>query len=167
VRLPWSSSSVRAPWNTTFTRYSASLESALALNSQIACSALRRFPRRPVARSDDLAPRDRRRTTLDETTLVPIRTTVVRARPSLARSIVVIDLHRRQVFHLVLRETDLDTIVDAGPGADRNGDFFFTPEVSFVEQDVGHVVGARIDDESPDAPDAAVRPAGVQIGLLG
>jgi hypothetical protein len=67
-----------------------------------------------------------------------------------------VDVYRRKSPHLILREIDLDTIVDAGHRSDRNRDLLLTREVSFVEEAVCHVMVARIDDQSPDTPDAAI-----------
>ncbi len=51
---------------------------------------------------------------------------------------------------------DSDAVVDAGDGADRNGDPFVAPEVTLVEQDVCDVVIAGIDHHALDPSDSLV-----------
>ena len=62
-----------------------------------------------------------------------------------------------QISHLVLGESESNAIFGVFHGVDRNGDRLFAPEVTFVQQDVGHVMVAGIDDEASDPSDGAVR----------
>ena len=67
-----------------------------------------------------------------------------------------INVHWRQVLHLLLRDTELDTVIDPGHGADRDGDFLAAPQVTLLQQHVGHVVVGGVDDQALDSPDVAV-----------
>jgi hypothetical protein len=55
------------------------------------------------------------------------------------------DVDGWQVTYLVLGEVELYAVIDAGDGAERDGHSFLAPEVSVVQQDVCHVMIARID----------------------
>jgi len=69
----------------------------------------------------------------------------------------VIDVDGRQVLHLLLGGAELDTVhTDRGHGGDRDGDFLAAPQVALLEEYVGHVVAARVDDKPLDLPDGAV-----------
>ena len=50
-------------------------------------------------------------------------------------------------------------VLDVACGADRDGDALLAPEVALVEEDVGYVMIGRVDDQSLNAPDRAVRRA--------
>ena len=68
----------------------------------------------------------------------------------------VVDVHGRQVLDLLLGEVEPDTVIDAGHGADRDGDFLAARQVPLLEEHVGHVVAVRVDDQALDFPDVAV-----------
>src|SRR5579859_6836401 len=95
-------------------------------------------------------------------TLVPAsRRRCQRARGALLRmpaglSIRVIDVHRRQVMHLLLRHAEPDTILDASHGADRDRHLLAAPQVPLLEEHVGHAMIAGIDDESLDPANFSV-----------
>src|ERR1019366_427119 len=67
-----------------------------------------------------------------------------------------IDVHRRQLLHLVLGDAEPDTVVDSGHGADRDSYLLAAPQMPLLEQHMGYPVVARIDDEPLDKPDRAV-----------
>src|SRR5580693_3060634 len=64
--------------------------------------------------------------------------------------------HRRQVLHLLLGEVEPDPVVDPSHGTDRDGDFLAPPNMPLLEQNVGHLVVARIDHEAMHLSDGAV-----------
>src|SRR5215472_7313278 len=68
----------------------------------------------------------------------------------------VINVHRRQVPHVVLGEVEPDTVLGPGDGADRDGYLLAPPQVPLLEQHVGHVVVAQVDDEPFHVADLAV-----------
>src|ERR1039458_1905753 len=61
-----------------------------------------------------------------------------------------------QVLHLELGDVEPDTAVDAGHGADGDGYFLAAPQVPLLEQHVGYVVVAGVDDEPLDLADVAI-----------
>lgn len=77
----------------------------------------------------------------------------------------VIDVHGRRVPHLLLGEVEPGTVVvgllngvvvDLGDGADRDGYFLAAEQVPLLQQHVGHVAAAGVDDQPLDLPDGAV-----------
>src|ERR1035441_6322021 len=68
----------------------------------------------------------------------------------------VLDIDGREPLDLVPAECYLDELADAFHGADRNRHRLLAPQVSLIEQDVGHVVVAGIDHEPLDLPDRPV-----------
>ena len=68
----------------------------------------------------------------------------------------VMDVHRRQVLHLLLGDVEPDTVVDPGHDADRDGHFLAAPQVPLLEQYMGHAVTVRVDDQPLDFPDVTV-----------
>src|ERR1022692_1924831 len=62
----------------------------------------------------------------------------------------VIDDHGRQVLHLLLGNAELDAVVDPGDGADRDGYFLAAEHVPLLQEHMGHVVVARVDDKPLD-----------------
>src|ERR1700683_5404615 len=67
-----------------------------------------------------------------------------------------VDIHSRQVLHLLFGERDSDAIVDPGHRADRDGDLFATAQVPLLEKDMGDVVVASVEDDPLDPSDVAV-----------
>jgi hypothetical protein len=69
----------------------------------------------------------------------------------------VIDVHGRQVFHLVPGEGELDKEgPDLRHGADRDSDFLVAPHVPLLEEHVGYLVAARFYDQPLDVSYLAV-----------
>src|SRR5262245_23385291 len=62
----------------------------------------------------------------------------------------------RQFSYLFLREVEPDSVVGPGHGADGDGDFLAAPQVSLLEQHVGHPVIARADEEALHPPDLTI-----------
>jgi hypothetical protein len=68
----------------------------------------------------------------------------------------VINVHGRQVFHLVFGEAEMDKkSPDLSHSADRDSHFLAAPPVP-LEEHVGYVVAARFHDQSLDLPYLAV-----------
>jgi hypothetical protein len=69
----------------------------------------------------------------------------------------VIDVHGRQVFHLVFGEAEMDKEgPDLSHSADRDSHFLAAPHVPLREKHVGYVVAARFHDQPLDLPYLAV-----------
>ena len=68
----------------------------------------------------------------------------------------VIDVHGRQVLHLLLGDRELDAVAGAGHRADRDSYFLAAPQVALLEEHMGHVVIAGVDEEALDPADVAV-----------
>jgi hypothetical protein len=61
-----------------------------------------------------------------------------------------IDVHWRQVSHLPLAEVEPDTGPDVGYRTDRDGHLFAAPQVTLLEEHVGHMVTVGVDDKPFD-----------------
>src|ERR1700722_13753776 len=57
----------------------------------------------------------------------------------------VIDVHGRQVLHLLLGDREPDAAARAGHGADRDGYLLTAPQMALLEEHVGHVAAAPVD----------------------
>jgi hypothetical protein len=69
----------------------------------------------------------------------------------------VINVHGRQVFHLVSGEAELDKEgPDLSHSADRDSHFLVAPHVPLLEEHVGYMVAARFHDQPLDLPYLAV-----------
>src|ERR1039457_6514827 len=69
----------------------------------------------------------------------------------------VINVHGRQVFHLVFGEAEMDKeSPELSHGADRDSHFLAAPHVPLLEEHVGYMVAARFHDQPLDLPDLAV-----------
>jgi uncharacterized membrane protein YraQ (UPF0718 family) len=68
----------------------------------------------------------------------------------------VIDVHGRQVLHLLLADAQPDAVAGAGHRANRDGYFPPAPEVALLQEHVRHVAAAAVDDEPLDPADVAV-----------
>jgi hypothetical protein len=62
----------------------------------------------------------------------------------------VIDVHGRQVLHVLLSDRELYAVAGAGHRADRDGHLLAAPQVTLLEEQVGHVAVARVDDQTLD-----------------
>jgi hypothetical protein len=70
----------------------------------------------------------------------------------------------RQVFHLAPGEAEMDKKgPDLGHRADRDSHFPVAPSVSLLEEHVGHIVAAGVDDQPLDLPYLAVGRADGQV----
>ena len=67
-----------------------------------------------------------------------------------------IDADGRQVAYLLFGDVELDTVEDVSHGADRNGDFLAAEHAPLLEEHVGHVVTARVDDQPLNSPDGVI-----------
>src|SRR5271163_947362 len=68
----------------------------------------------------------------------------------------------RQVLDLLLGNAELDAVLaDSGHGADRDRHYLAAEHVSLLEEHVGDLVAAGVDDEPLDLADAAV--AGMDV----
>ena len=78
----------------------------------------------------------------------------------------VIDLYRGKVPHFVLREADLDTVVDTGHRADKNGDFLLAPEVAISSGVSGVTARSRARLSNVDLPAPwRMKPAGLAAAI--
>src|SRR5487761_548832 len=68
----------------------------------------------------------------------------------------VIDVHRRQVLHLLLADAQPDAAAGAGHRAHRDGHFPAAPQVTLLQEHVSHVPAVAVDDEPLDPADVAV-----------
>jgi len=68
----------------------------------------------------------------------------------------VIEVDGRQVLHVLPGDLELDAVVGAGHRRDRDGYFLAAPQVSLLEEHVGHVTAAGVDDEALDLADVPV-----------
>src|ERR1035438_4095133 len=69
----------------------------------------------------------------------------------------VINVHGRQVFHLVFGEAEVDKeSPDLSHSADRDSHFLAAPHVPLLEEHVGYMVAARFHDQPLDLPYLAV-----------
>jgi hypothetical protein len=69
----------------------------------------------------------------------------------------VINVHGRQVFHLVFGEAEMDKkSPDLSHSADRDSHFLAAPRVPLLEEHVGYIAAARFHDQSLDLPYLAV-----------
>jgi hypothetical protein len=69
----------------------------------------------------------------------------------------VINVHGRQVFHLVFGEAEMDKkSPDLSHSTDRDSHFLAAPRVPLLEEHVGYIVAARFHDQSLDLPYLAV-----------
>jgi hypothetical protein len=69
----------------------------------------------------------------------------------------VINVHGRQVFHLVFGEAEMDKqSPDLRHGADRDSHFLAARHVSLLEEHVGYLVAARFHEQPLDLPYLAV-----------
>src|SRR5580693_542617 len=66
-------------------------------------------------------------------------------------------VNRGQVFHLLLGDVEPDSGVDPDNRADRDADFLASPQMSFLEQYVGHMVVARIAQDALYLPDLTIQ----------
>ena len=64
--------------------------------------------------------------------------------------------HRRQFSYLFLGEVEADAGVDPSHGADGDGDFLAAPQMPLLEQYVGHLVIALVDQEALHPPDLTI-----------
>jgi hypothetical protein len=78
------------------------------------------------------------------------------ALPAAATLAEVIDVHGRQVLHLLLGEVEPDSVLNSGHGTDRDGDFLVPPQMALLEQHVAHLVIARVDEEALHPPDVPI-----------
>ena len=68
-----------------------------------------------------------------------------------------INVHGRQVFHLVFGEAEMDKkSPDLSHSADRDSHFLAAPRVPLLEEDVGYIAAARFHDQPLDLPYLAV-----------
>jgi hypothetical protein len=67
-----------------------------------------------------------------------------------------IDVHLRQVLHLLFCQVDLDALGDPGHGVDRNGHLLAAPQMPLLQQHVRHVMAGGVDDQPFDLADVAV-----------
>ena len=64
-----------------------------------------------------------------------------------------INVHGRQVFHLVFGEAEMDKkSPDLSHSADRDSHFLAAPRVPLLEEHVGYIAAARFYDQSLDVP---------------
>ena len=68
----------------------------------------------------------------------------------------VFDIDRWEVLDLVLREVELNALIEAGNRADRNRYFLSSPKMTLLEQDMAHVMRGPVDDQSLDLADLAI-----------
>jgi len=68
-----------------------------------------------------------------------------------------IDIHGWQVLYFPPGDTELDSFVNPSYGTDRDGHFPAAPEVSLLEKNVRDVMITRVNHQSLDSPDVAVR----------
>jgi hypothetical protein len=69
----------------------------------------------------------------------------------------VVNVHGRQVFHLVFGEAEMDKeSPDLSHSADRDSHFLAAPHVPLLEEDVSYMVAARFHDQPLDLPYLAV-----------
>src|SRR5450755_3907871 len=72
-------------------------------------------------------------------------------------------IHRGEIFYLVLGDAELNAVGRPVRGAgrddraDRDGDVLVAPQVALGQQDMGHVVTGRVDDQAVNVPDGAIR----------
>ena len=78
------------------------------------------------------------------------------ALPAAATLAGVIDVHGRQVLHLLLGDVEPDSVLNSGHGTDRDGDFLVPPQMALLEQHVAHPVIARVDEEALHPPDVPI-----------
>ena len=69
-----------------------------------------------------------------------------------------------QILHLLLGDVEPDSFGGPGHGADRDGDLLAPPQMALLEQHVGHVMIARVDEEPLDLADLAVHGMDVVTG---
>ena len=63
----------------------------------------------------------------------------------------------RQVLHLLPGDAELDAVLaDSRHGADRDRHYLAAEHVSLLQEHVGDLVAAGVDDEPLDLPDVAV-----------
>src|SRR6185312_7328791 len=62
----------------------------------------------------------------------------------------------RQILNLPLRDVQPDPVLDRGDGADRDGHLLAAPQVTLMEQDVGHLLVGGIHHDPLHLPDLAV-----------
>ena len=68
-----------------------------------------------------------------------------------------INVHGRQVFHLVFGEAELDKeSPDLSHSADRDSHFLVAPQVPFLEEHMGYMMAASFHDQPLDLPYLAV-----------
>src|ERR1035437_5535506 len=68
----------------------------------------------------------------------------------------VIEDYGRQVLHFLRGDVESDAVLERGHGTDRDRHFFAAQDMPLLEENVGHVMIARIDDEPLDSSDFAV-----------
>src|SRR5215475_7464444 len=68
----------------------------------------------------------------------------------------VIDVYGRQVPYLVPGEVEPDPVVGSRHGADRDGYLLAAPQVPFLQEHMGHMAVAGVDDQPFHVPDCAV-----------
>jgi hypothetical protein len=64
-----------------------------------------------------------------------------------------IDVHRWQGLHVVLAEVEPNAVLDTGHSADRDGHLLAPPEVPLLEEHVGDMVVAGLDDQPVNLAD--------------
>ena len=64
----------------------------------------------------------------------------------------VIDVHGRQVLHLLLGDVELDDVDDLGNDADRDDHLPAAKHMPLLQQHVAHMVVPRVDDKPSTRP---------------
>ena len=68
----------------------------------------------------------------------------------------VFTVYLRQVLHLLLRDSEVDTVSDLGHRANGDGHLLATPQVALLEKDVSDVVSGGVREDSLDSADFTV-----------
>jgi hypothetical protein len=57
----------------------------------------------------------------------------------------VIDVHGRQILHVLLGDGELDAFAGAGHRADRDSHFLTAPQMTLLQEHMGDVMAARVE----------------------
>jgi hypothetical protein len=68
----------------------------------------------------------------------------------------VIDVHGRQILHLLLRDAEPDTATETSHLVERDSHVLVRPPVPLFDKHMGHLTVARVDAERMELPDVAV-----------